>query len=189
MFFAQMILYTMTRFFVRASIILFYLRVFPPRSDNKLGRIVQFTMGFNVVYNISFLFAVIFQCSPNSFFWTQWDGLHEGHCGNATILMWVAAATGIAFDLWLLALPFSQLLALNLHWKKKVMGGLMFFVGVACVPRFLVPFSPERQAVLTKQQRHDHQPGPPQGHRRVHPRRLQPHKYVLPSPSSSTSPC
>ncbi len=131
MFYAQMILYTTTRFFVRASIILFYLRVFPPRSDNKLGRVVQFTMLFNIVYNISFLFAVIFQCFPISVFWTQWEGVHEGHCGNFSILAWVAAATGIAFDLWLLALPFSQLLALNLHWKKKVMGGLMFFVGVA----------------------------------------------------------
>jgi hypothetical protein len=128
-----MLLYTMTRFFVRASIILFYLRVFPPRSDNKLGRILQFTMAFNVVYNISFLMAVIFQCHPISDFWTQWSGEHEGHCGNANILAWVAAATGIVFDLWLLALPFPQLLVLNLHWKKKLMGGMMFFVGVAYV--------------------------------------------------------
>ena len=133
MFFVEMLLYTITRFFVRASIILFYLRVFPPSPDNKLGRILQFTMAFNVVYNFSFLFAVIFQCTPISDFWTQWEGVNEGHCGNANILAWVAAATGIVFDLWLLALPFPQLLALNLHWKKKLMGGMMFFVGVACV--------------------------------------------------------
>ncbi|KAH6649328.1 hypothetical protein F5144DRAFT_3134 [Chaetomium tenue] len=131
MFFVEMLLYTITRFFVRASIILFYLRVFPPSQDNKLGRILQYTMIFNVVYNISFLFAVIFQCTPISDFWTQWEGIHQGHCGNANILAWVAAATGIAFDLWLLALPFPQLLALNLHWKKKLMGGMMFFVGAA----------------------------------------------------------
>lgn len=134
MFFVEMLLYTITRFFVRASIILFYLRVFPPSQDNKLGRILQYTMIFNVVYNISFLFAVIFQCTPISDFWTQWEGIHQGRCGNANILAWVAAATGIAFDVWLLALPFPQLLALNLHWKKKVMGGMMFFVGVAWVP-------------------------------------------------------
>ncbi|KAH6844588.1 hypothetical protein B0I37DRAFT_165362 [Chaetomium sp. MPI-CAGE-AT-0009] len=131
LFFAEMLLYTITRFFVRASIILFYLRVFPPTPDNKLGRVLQYTMIFNVVYNISFLFAVIFQCTPISEFWTQWEGIHQGTCGNANILAWVAAATGIAFDLWLLALPFPQLLALNLHWKKKVLGGMMFFVGAA----------------------------------------------------------
>lgn len=130
MFFAEMILYTSTRFFIRASIILFYLRVFPPRPDSKLGRVLQLTMVFNAVYNVSFLFAVIFQCIPVSHFWTQWDGVGEGHCGNSTILVWVAASTGIAFDLWLLALPFPQLLALNLSWKKKVMGSVMFLVGI-----------------------------------------------------------
>lgn len=126
-----MLLYTVTRFFVRASIILFYLRVFPPRSDNKLGRVLQYTMVFNVIYNISFLFAVLFQCQPVGYFWVQWEGEGGGHCGNANILAWVAAATGIVYDLWLLALPCSQLWVLNLHWKKKIMGGMMFFVGVA----------------------------------------------------------
>jgi hypothetical protein len=133
LFFAEMLLYTITRFFVRASIILFYMRVFPARDNNKFGRLVQFTMIFNVVYNLSFLIAVIFQCTPISDFWTSWEGTHHGYCGNANILAWVAAATGIVYDLWLLALPFSQLWVLDLHWKKKLMGGLMFFVGVACV--------------------------------------------------------
>ncbi|KAK3303022.1 uncharacterized protein B0T15DRAFT_495591 [Chaetomium strumarium] len=131
LFYWQMILYCVTRFFVRASIILFYMRVFPPKPDQKLGRIVQATFVFNIVYNVSFLFAVIFQCSPLAHFWWQWDGEHAGTCGNANILAWVAAATGIVYDLWLLALPFSQLLTLNLHWKRKLMGGMMFFVGVA----------------------------------------------------------
>lgn len=133
-----MLLYTITRFFVRASIILFYLRVFPPRSDNKLGRILLFTMAFNVVYNLSFFFAVLFQCQPMSTFWTRWEGPgggggggELGRCVNANVLVWVAAVTGIAYDVWLLALPFPQLLALNLHWKKKILGGMMFFVGLA----------------------------------------------------------
>ncbi|KAK3290916.1 uncharacterized protein B0H64DRAFT_49549 [Chaetomium fimeti] len=131
MFFVEMVFYTITRFFLRASIILFYMRIFPPSSDSKLGRVLQYTMIFNVVYYLSFLFAVIFQCTPISNFWNQWEGVHQGSCGNGNILAWVAAATGIAFDLWLLALPFPQLLALNLHWKKKVMGAMMFFVGAA----------------------------------------------------------
>lgn len=129
-----MLLYTLTRFFVRASIILFYLRVFPTKGDNRLGRLVQYTMIFNFAYNLSFFFAVVFQCTPIPLFWTQWESHdHDGHCGNANILVWVAAITGIMFDVWLLALPFPQLLALNLHWKKKVMGGMMFFVGAAYV--------------------------------------------------------
>ena len=124
-----MLLYTISRFFVRASIILFYLRVFP--SDSKLNRLLTWTMVFNVVYNLSFLIAVIFQCHPVKDFWRQWDGTHQGHCGNAEALVWSAAATGIAFDVWLLVLPFPQLFALNLHWKKKIMGSAMFSVGAA----------------------------------------------------------
>lgn len=132
-FFINMLLYTATRFLIRMSIILFYLRVFPLRSDNKLGRILVATLVGNTVYNLSFFLAVVFQCQPISHFWTSWEEAHDGHCGNITVLAWVAAITGIIFDAWLLALPFPQLLALNLHWKKKIMGSMMFGVGMAVV--------------------------------------------------------
>jgi len=130
-FFANMLLYTAIRFLTRASIILFYLRVFPAGSDNKLGRILVWTFYFNIAYNLSFFLAVLFQCSPIHSFWSSWEkGNDDGHCGNVNALAWVAAITGIVFDFWLLALPFPQLLALNLHWKKKIMGGLMFSMGM-----------------------------------------------------------
>ncbi|KAK3319855.1 hypothetical protein B0T19DRAFT_273425 [Cercophora scortea] len=132
LFFFEMLLYTVTRFFVRASIILFYLRVFPAKSESKLSRMLVYTLIANLLYNLAFFFAVVFQCTPVHHFWDQWEGDRPGHCGNVNALVWSAAITGIVFDLWLLALPFPQLLALNLHWKKKVMGCMMFSVG-ACV--------------------------------------------------------
>jgi len=130
-FYAIMLLYTTTRFFIRASIILFYLRVFPAKSDNNLGRLVVYTLIFNVVYNISFFLAVLFQCKPIPFFWHVWEGHDggQGHCGSANALAWAAAITGIIYDFWLLALPFPQLLKLNLHWRRKLMAGAMFLVG------------------------------------------------------------
>ncbi|KAK4222301.1 hypothetical protein QBC38DRAFT_460529 [Podospora fimiseda] len=129
-FYVEMLLYTVTRFFIRSSIILFYLRVFPRKNNNRLGLIIIGTLIFNVIYNVSFFFAVLFQCRPISFFWHAWEGHHDqGHCGNANILAWVAASTGILYDLWLLALPFPQLLKLKLHWRKKIMAGAMFLVG------------------------------------------------------------
>lgn len=128
-FFADMLIYTATRFLIRASIILFYLRVFPPGPDRKLGRILMWTFYANFVYNLGFFLAVLFQCTPIHHFWDHWEGLGNGHCGNVNILVWVAAITGIVFDLWLLALPFPQLMALNLHWKKKFMGIFMFGMG------------------------------------------------------------
>ena len=128
-----MLVYTTGRFFCRASILLFYIRIFPPKQDKRFGRLLVGTMVFNLVYNFAFFLAIIFQCQPLPYFWTQWEGLHDGHCGNYNILAWVAAATGIAFDVWMLALPLSQLLGLSLPWKRKMMGGLMFFFGVGCV--------------------------------------------------------
>ncbi|KAK3367779.1 hypothetical protein B0H63DRAFT_86237 [Podospora didyma] len=132
MFFADMLLYTATRFFIRASIILFYLRVFPPGADNKLGRILVITLVVNFLYNLSFFLVVIFQCKPIHGFWMQWEGHDQSECVNVNAMAWAAAATGIAFDVWLLALPFPQLLTLNLQRKKKIMGSFMFGVG-ACV--------------------------------------------------------
>ena len=169
MFFADMLLYTIGRFFFRASILLFYIRIFPPKSDRRFGRILWGTMIFNLVYNLAFLLAVIFQCQPLPYFWMQWQGLHEGHCGNYNILAWVAAATGIVFDVWLLALPLSQLVGLTLPKKRKVMGGLMFFFGIGYVwPSFLRLCSSCPQQTTNSPQRHGRQPDPPQNHQRVH---------------------
>lgn len=131
-FFINMLFYTATRFLIRASIILFYVRVFPPSPTSKLHSILRWTMVFNVLYNLGFFFAVVFQCNPVNMYWTGWDGPKQ--CGDANLLAWLAATTGIAFDVWLLVIPFPQLLALNLHWKKKLMGGLMFSVGTWYVP-------------------------------------------------------
>ncbi|KAK4137786.1 hypothetical protein BT67DRAFT_121235, partial [Trichocladium antarcticum] len=129
-FFVDMVLYTIGRFFFRASILLFYLRIFPPTNNKTIGRLLIGTMVFNAVYNLSFMLAIIFQCRPLTYFWTQWEGRSEGHCGSYNKLAWAAAGTGIAFDMLMLGLPLSQLLALRLPWRKKIMGSLMFFFGV-----------------------------------------------------------
>lgn len=138
-FYANMLLYTLTRFFIRAFIIVFYMRIFPANegTTDGLGRMVVASLVFNFIYNSAFFFAVMFQCKPISFYWYEWEGNQpdaavpmDGHCGNGSALMWVAAVTGIAFDLWLIALPFPQLLSLNLDWKKKLMAAMMFMVGI-----------------------------------------------------------
>ncbi|KAK4160576.1 hypothetical protein QBC43DRAFT_219563 [Cladorrhinum sp. PSN259] len=148
LFYANMLLYTLTRFLIRMSIILFYMRIFPagPEGINaRLGKIIVASLVFNIVYNLSFFLAVMFQCQPISYYWFGWeadqpDSAHpmSGKCGNGNILAWVAAITGIAFDLWLIALPFPQLLSLNLHWKKKLMAGTMFTVGAVVIVISLV---------------------------------------------------
>lgn len=44
-------------------------------------------------------------------------------------LGWANAGISIALDIWMLALPMTQLVNLNLHWKKKLSVAAMFGVG------------------------------------------------------------
>lgn len=69
-FFANMLIYCTSRFLIRASIILFYIRVFPYTPERgRLGCILKMTFDVNFIYNLSFFLAVLFQYTPVHFFW------------------------------------------------------------------------------------------------------------------------
>ena len=59
----------------KISILCFYLRVFPSKD---FRRIIYGVMWLSVAYTVAFFFATTFQCTPVSYAWTQWDGLHTG---------------------------------------------------------------------------------------------------------------
>ncbi|KKA27320.1 hypothetical protein TD95_005006 [Thielaviopsis punctulata] len=111
---------------LKTTLLLFYLRIFPIR---KIRLLLIGTLVFNGMYTLAFLIAGLLQCRPMNFYWTQYTGARNGHCFNINALVWSQAAIGIVLDLWMLALPLSQLRHLKLHWKKKVGVALMFFVG------------------------------------------------------------
>ncbi|KAK7724765.1 hypothetical protein SLS63_008459 [Diaporthe eres] len=132
-FWVNMGLYAVTRGLIRASIIFFYLRIFPRTSNYTTYRLVYWTNVLNAVHITSFTLAVVLQCQPTRFFWYQWDkqGPVQGKCGNANALAWAAAAAGIALDLWLIALPWPAIWKLNLSWRRKMFAGIMLTVGLA----------------------------------------------------------
>ncbi|KAI5462640.1 hypothetical protein BGZ63DRAFT_403848 [Mariannaea sp. PMI_226] len=111
---------------VKLSILFFYLRIFPAKP---VRRILWGTIIFNCLFGAVFVIASIFQCKPISYFWTKWDGEHSGQCIDLNVLAWSNSGISIALDIWMLAIPLSQLKGLNLDWKKKVGGGIMFCVG------------------------------------------------------------
>jgi hypothetical protein len=80
---------------------------------------------------IVFDILAIAQCRPISFFWISWDRLHEGEgkCIGVNALGWAIAAASIILDVWMLAIPLSQLVQLQMKWQRKVAVGLMFTVG------------------------------------------------------------
>ena len=125
-FYIMAIIYFVITSLVKISIVSFYLRVFPSRG---VQRLLWATIVFIALWGIAYVFAAAFQCTPVRYFWTQWDGLHEGQCLDKTAIAWSNAAINIALDFWILAIPLWQLRGLQLHWKKKVGVALMFCVG------------------------------------------------------------
>jgi hypothetical protein len=125
-FYVMEVMYFIHLPLLKTSMLLFYLRIFP---YERVRRVLWWTVGLNSVVGGTFVFVAIFQCDPISYYWTQWDSNHAGRCLNINALGWSNAAVSIALDLWMLAVPLSQLPKLRMHWKKKLGIGLMFFVG------------------------------------------------------------
>ena len=111
---------------LKLTLLFFYLRIFPSQG---VRRVFWGTIAFVTVYGIIFVFMGIFQCTPISYYWTNWDGEHTGHCLNVNSIGWANASISIALDFWMLAIPLWQLRSLRLHWKKKISVALMFVVG------------------------------------------------------------
>ncbi|KAH8902244.1 hypothetical protein BR93DRAFT_990919 [Coniochaeta sp. PMI_546] len=121
------VLYFTEVFTVKLCILIFYLRIFPGTS---IRRLIWGTIFTTVLCLVVFDFVTIFQCQPIQHYWEGWDALHQGRCISVNVLTWANAAVSIFLDLWMLALPLSQVIHLRLHWKKKVGVVLMFGVGI-----------------------------------------------------------
>lgn len=111
---------------LKLSLIFFYIRVFPSKD---VQRLLWGTVVFVVLWGLAFVVTAIFQCQPIHYFWTKWDGLHEGKCLNTNAIAACNAAISIALDFWILGIPLWQLWGLKMHWKKKVAVALMFCLG------------------------------------------------------------
>lgn len=125
-FYVIEVLYFVDLSVLKLTLLFFYLRIFPSQG---VRRIIWATIGFVVVYGLTFALLGIFQCTPISYYWTSWDGEHQGHCLNINAIGWANAAISIALDFWMLAIPLWQLRGLRMHWKKKLGVAVMFTVG------------------------------------------------------------
>jgi len=111
---------------LKLTLTFFYIRVFP---SPRVQRLLWGTVIFISLWGFTFVMTAIFQCRPIHYFWTKWDGLHEGHCLDINAITTSNASLSIALDFWILGIPLFQLWGLKMNWKKKVGVGLMFCVG------------------------------------------------------------
>ncbi|KAI0125525.1 hypothetical protein BJ170DRAFT_684791 [Xylariales sp. AK1849] len=126
-YYCEELFYTISIALSKASILFFYLRIFPQRRF----RIATYTLlGLNVGFAISYCFSVAFQCSPISGAWLGWDGEFQTECLNVPVLGWTGAGIGIALDLAEIILPLPILAHLNMSVRKKLQVSSMFTVGL-----------------------------------------------------------
>lgn len=119
-------LYYLDLALMKMSLLFFYLKIFPSQG---IRRVLWCTIAVNAVWGALFALLSAFDCQPISYFWTYWDGEHTGSCLNTNAIGWANAAISIVEDIWMLAIPLSQLRSLQLHWKKKIGVGIMFCTG------------------------------------------------------------
>lgn len=125
-FYAMELIYISGVSLIKLSLTLFYLRVFP---GNMIRLFLWGTILLNTLYGVVFGSIAIFQCSPVSYYWDQYSGDAQGHCININLFGWLHAAVGVALDILMLTLPLSQVVRLQLHWKKKLGVSAMFVLG------------------------------------------------------------
>ncbi len=113
---------------VKLTLLFFCLRIFPKQI---MKRVLWGTISFVIVWTFAFIIASIVQCAPISYYWTSWDKdpSRHGKCVNINALAWTHAAMSILLDIWMLALPLSEVFRLQLTWRKKASVTMMFLVG------------------------------------------------------------
>ncbi|KAI1779826.1 hypothetical protein F4818DRAFT_437127 [Hypoxylon cercidicola] len=125
------ILYITNRALVRLSIVLFHFRVFG--HIQLARRLIRYTFILITACGLAFDFAIIFGCTPISYFWTSWDGQHMGHCIDINAVFWSGAIVVIAIDIWILLMPLRFIMRLQLSLRKKILAAIMFTFGISVI--------------------------------------------------------
>ncbi|KAF6801207.1 CFEM domain-containing protein [Colletotrichum sojae] len=125
--FVTQIFYISSLCLIKASIIFFYLRIFP---SARFRLVLWATQGFNTSITVLYLILTFTQCDPLPLYWTDWDGQQAGACRDFNKLVLTHVGFNMFLDVWMLALPLTQLYKLNIRLRKKIGVILMFSVGI-----------------------------------------------------------
>jgi hypothetical protein len=125
-FYAAGLIYFAQVALLKLSLLTFYSRIFP---GPKIKWVIWGTSLVVFVYGAVFVLIGTFQCHPIDYYWKSWDQEHKGNCLNVNVFAWSNAVISIALDVWMIGIPISQLIGLQLHWKKKLSVGALFLLG------------------------------------------------------------
>ncbi|KAK4206795.1 hypothetical protein QBC37DRAFT_114306 [Rhypophila decipiens] len=129
--YVEFLLYNWCEVTLRTSVLLFYIRVFPVGTGPR--RIFWAVLIVSDILSVGFLFFNIFQCSPISHFWLQWDGLHEGTCIGPNKVTLSGGIIDLFWTLVILIIPLPYVLRLKLPPYKKFAATVMFTWGIITI--------------------------------------------------------
>ncbi|KAK1997747.1 integral membrane protein [Colletotrichum falcatum] len=112
---------------IKASILFFFLRIFP---DRRFRRFIWAVQILNLLVCLAFVILCFAQCRPFSHFWDGWDGEHKGTCLNLNKIGLIHVALNIGLDVVMLVLPVTQIYKLQMDMRKKIGVIAMFQVGI-----------------------------------------------------------
>ncbi|KAI3395429.1 hypothetical protein diail_1358 [Diaporthe ilicicola] len=113
---------------VKASILAFFLRIFP---DQMFKKVVWATMIYDLLVGFLFMVLSLVQRQPTWLIWEGWkDKEQRGVVIELNSLGLGHGGMNVALDIWMLVLPFTQLYKLNHPWQKKLGIFAMFSVGI-----------------------------------------------------------
>lgn len=138
-FYVMEIIYFAQVALLKLALLFFYIRIFS--STAVTVRVLLWaTTACTAAYGLAFVLAATFQCSPISYFWDRWDAPPgSGRCASINAIAWSNAGISIALDVWMLAIPISQLKKLRLSWRKKAGASIMFCTGALYVSSLVAP--------------------------------------------------
>ncbi|CCT68096.1 related to integral membrane protein [Fusarium fujikuroi IMI 58289] len=120
--------YVLSLCLIKLSILYFFLRTFP---DPKFRLIIKCTIAFNIVTTIIVTICGALQRQPIKLLWDGWKEYPpRGITLNIPAIIFFHAGVNIALDIWMFALPLTQLYSLGLQPKKKAGVMVIFGVGI-----------------------------------------------------------
>ncbi|KAL9625658.1 MAG: hypothetical protein Q9160_000372 [Pyrenula sp. 1 TL-2023] len=127
-FFAVKEAYEPAETFLKISIVLFYMRLFPTRGFKRAGWIV---IGVVTAWGIATFLDNVFQCIPANFFWDK--TIKGGKCKEIPPVAIANGATSTACDIAVLTMPMPMIWKLQVDLRKRVALMGIFALGIFIV--------------------------------------------------------
>ncbi|KIL86296.1 hypothetical protein FAVG1_10694 [Fusarium avenaceum] len=119
--------YLLSLSLIKASILLFFLRIF---QDTKFRKAAWWTLGYIAFSTALFTVLASITRVPFSLFWEGWKNKStQGVVLDTNVLWMTHAVLNLLLDIWMLLLPATQTYRLGLVYKKKIGIIAMFSVG------------------------------------------------------------